>query len=119
MSAYTETKAVADAGKIAGMGLWAAIDAAYSVSKDITAQRLFRMFECALESITDEMGDEAALFGASAMEAFPISLLDGPQRTIIARTASNTWGAYYDARMDDAAEQAADFRADARRDAAA
>ena len=118
MSAYTETKAVADAGLAAGQSLWAAMEAAYAASESLQHKRLVRLFECALETITDELGDEAALFAAHAMQAIPNAMLDGVARTIIARTASNTWGAYYDARLDDAEAQAADFRADAAKDAA-
>lgn len=118
MSAYTETKAVADAGLAAGQSLWAAMEAAYAASESLQHKRLVRLFECALETITDELGDEAALFAAHAMQAIPNAMLDGIARTIIARTASNTWGAYYDARMDDRAEQAADFAHAARREVA-
>lgn len=119
MSAYTETKAVADAGLAAGQSLWAALEAAYAASSDFMHSRLVLTFECALQSITEEMADEGELFGAAARKAIPDAMLNQIQRRDISSAESDAWGAYYNARMDDAEAQAADFRADARRDAAA
>lgn len=118
MSAYTETKAVADAGLAAGQSLWAALEAAYAASSDFMHSRLVLTFECALQSITEEMADEGALFGAAARKAIPDAMLSQLQRNDIGRAESDAWGAYYNARLDDAAAQIADFRHDAAKDAA-
>ena len=119
MSAYTETRAVADAGLAAGQSLWAALEAAYAASSDFMHSRLVLTFECVLQSITEEMAEEGALFGAAARKAIPEAMLSKFQRDNIGSAECDAWGAYYNARMDDAEAQIADFRADARRDAAA
>ena len=118
MSAYTETRAVADAGLAAGQSLWAALEAAYAASSDFMHSRLVLTFECVLQSITEEMADEGALFGAAARKAIPDAMLSKFQRDNIGSAECDAWGAYYNARMDDRAEQAADFAHDARREVA-
>lgn len=118
MSAYSETKAISDAGLAAGQSLWAALEAAYAASSDFMHSRLVLTFECALQSITEEMADEGALFGAAARKAIPDAMLNRIQRRDIDSAESDAWGAYYNARMDDAEAQIADFRHDAAKDAA-
>ena len=119
MSAYTETKAVADAGLAAGQSLWAALEAAYAASSDFMHSRLVLTFECALEAICDELGDEAKLFVTFARKAIPDVMLSAADRKAVISASDDAWGEYYNARCDDRAEQAADFARDARRDAAA
>lgn len=118
MSAFTETSAVADAGLAAGESLWAALEAAYAASDDFMHSRLVLTFDCALQSITEEMGEEEALFWAFARKSIPDVMLSATQRKDIAAAASDAWAAYFNARVDDAEAQIADFRHDAAKDAA-
>lgn len=113
MSLYMEIKRVADEGLAAGEALWSVIEAAGRAG--LRQRQLVNTFGLALDAITEEMpAQEGRLFGAYAMKAIPIVLLDGAMRAVITRTANNAWSAYYDHLADQEREAALDHAHDLR-----
>ena len=109
-----EAMRIADAGLEAGQHLWVAIDAA-NIKREVLA------FECALQSIGEEIEDEheRLLFEASAMKAIPLTSLSTEDHTQIRREYDRAYVALVHTRQADDDAAVADWYADVMKESAA
>lgn len=117
-AAEKQAERISLAGAAAGANLWDAIESAMGAG--LSARHARRVFDGMLDAIVDDMpADECPLFVASAYEVIPADATSTAERAAIDSAAWAAWTVYVDAIRKDEAAQIADFRADARRDAAA
>ena len=105
--ATLEALRIGDAGLEAGKALWTAIDAA-NIRREVLA------FECALQTISEEIDDELEreLFHTSAMKAIPITSISKATRDALAREYDAAYVNLVHARQADEEAAAADYYVD-------
>jgi hypothetical protein len=112
-----EADALCEAGLKAGASILSAIDNAYEGRSVLPARKFRRVFDCMIDSLTDEMsGIDAPLFTASAYEAIPQVLLSQVERAEINSNAHLARAAYMAERASEAEAELADYRYDQMRD---
>ena len=112
-----EADEIAEAGKAAGAAILATIDAAYYA---LGARKVRIVFDAMVQCLAAEKPSlECDLFTASAFEALPPSLSSAVERAEINSNAWRAYEVYVGDAIEDAAEQAADFANDLRREVAA
>jgi len=106
-----EAMRTADAGLDAGKALWEAVDAA-NIRREVLA------FECALQSIGEEIEDEheRRLFEAAAMKAIPLTSVSTEDHTQIRREYDRAYVNLVHTRQADEDAAAADWAYDCARD---
>lgn len=114
MHPHTECQRVADEAAAFSRSLWSALQSVGLRDVDLVHQSGLIFDQIADERVGSD--EESTLWQAAAMKALPQERFDGPNRTIISRRFDAAWRAYSKALMADAEYQAADFRADQRRD---
>ena len=115
----SEAEFVCINGHETGRALWSAIECAMEAG--LPARKARRVFDSMLEGIVDDMPASAsALFSANAYDALPIASTSTIERAEINSNLRKTYADFCEAmkadKLVDAEYQAADFRADQRRD---
>jgi hypothetical protein len=117
MTHEQEADALCEAGHKAGQSILSAIDDAYEGRSILPARKMRRVFDCMIESLTDEMSAiDAPLFTASAYEAVPIANLSAVERAEIDSNAHLARAAYMAERASEAQAELADYYYDLARD---